>query len=383
MNTHHASYQRASRERILRDFSDLRSLDYVTELIHALPYVATILNQQRQIVFSNEALLEKMGICMEEVLGQRPGEALNCIHARDMEAGCGTSTSCRVCGAVNTILKCENSGKAATGQCRIRVHDDRGYEDSLDLEVTAAPFNWGKSRFIIFAARDISGEKRREALERIFFHDVINTAGTLQGVVDMLKQLSDPDKIRSFIDLLSMVSHDLTEEILIQKSLLSAENGELAVDRQMFYLSETVGYIVNEYRRHELAHNREISFVSASGELTLYTDPVLLRRILGNMIKNALEAIREGERVTVDCSRKPGAVSIWVHNPGSMHENVRKQVFQRSFSTTGKGRGLGTYSMKLLGEKYLGGKVSFSSSEKNGTIFCIELPLDGPRANGR
>ena len=49
MNTHHASYQRASREQILRDYSDLRSLDYVTELIHALPYIATILNHQRQI----------------------------------------------------------------------------------------------------------------------------------------------------------------------------------------------------------------------------------------------------------------------------------------------------------------------------------------------
>ena len=59
---------------------------------------------------------------------------------------------------------------------------------SIDLEVTATPFAWRNEKFIIFAARDISSEKRKEALERIFFHDVINTAGTLQGVVDLLKQ---------------------------------------------------------------------------------------------------------------------------------------------------------------------------------------------------
>jgi PAS domain-containing protein len=218
MNTHYASFHRASREQILRDYRELRSLDYIGELVGALPYVATILNEDRQIVFSNDALLNKIGLNMKEVLGTRPGESLNCVHSGTMEAGCGTSENCQFCGAVNTILKCQETGKAATDECRIRVSDGNGHEDCLDLEVTAAPFKWGNQEFVIFAARDISSEKRREALERIFFHDVINTAGTLQGVVDMLKNMKDPKKIKTFIDLLSAVSHELTEEIINQKS---------------------------------------------------------------------------------------------------------------------------------------------------------------------
>jgi sensor histidine kinase regulating citrate/malate metabolism len=51
------------------------------------------------------------------------------------------------------------------------------------------------------------------------------------------------------------------------------------------------------------------------------------------------------------------------------------QIFQRSFSTKGAGRGLGTYSIKLLGERYLHGTVSFASSAEQGTIFQISLPL--------
>ena len=375
MNTHFASYKRSTKEKVLRDYEELNKINYISELIAALPYLATILNKDRQIVFSNEVLLDNMHLRIEDVLGKRPGEALSCMHASSMEAGCGTSEHCQVCGAVNTILKCQDSGKTATDECRIRTLDEEGHENWLDLEVTATPFTWDNETFIIFAARDISAEKRKEALERIFFHDVINTAGTLQGVVDLLKQLDDPKKIKNFIDLLSVVSHDLTEEILNQKSLLAAENGELAVKNQKFYLKETLEHIIKEYKRHELALNKEIHFVGDACEITVKSDPVLLRRVIGNMIKNALEAISQEERITVDCISKPGSVSIRVHNPGSMPDTVEKQVFQRSFSTKGKGRGLGTYSMKLLGEKYLGGNVSFSTSGDEGTVFSLELPL--------
>jgi K+-sensing histidine kinase KdpD len=376
MKTHFASYRRASEEKVLRDYGELRSIDYVNELVGALPYTATILNKDRQIVFGNEALLGKMGLDMEAVLGKRPGEALRCIHSGTMNAGCGTSENCQVCGAVNTILKCQETGKTATDECRIRVYDDQGNEACLDLEVTATPFRWREEEFIVFAARDISSEKRREALERIFFHDVINTAGTLQGVVDMLKQIDDPKKIKDFVDLLSVVSKDLTEEILNQKSLLAAETGDLALNMQEFYLNETLDHIIREYRRHELALNKEIHFEENPCEITIYTDPVLLKRVISNMLKNALEAIRAEERVTLVCITGQEGVIIRVHNPGSMSDSVQKQVFQRSFSTKGKGRGLGTYSMKLLGEKYLGGKISFRTSKEEGTTFSLELPVN-------
>jgi signal transduction histidine kinase len=57
-----------------------------------------------------------------------------------------------------------------------------------------------------------------------------------------------------------------------------------------------------------------------------------------------------------------------------MPKEVRLQVFQRSFSTKGADRGLGTYSVKLLTEKYLKGKVSFSSQQGEGTTFFVLLP---------
>jgi signal transduction histidine kinase len=58
-----------------------------------------------------------------------------------------------------------------------------------------------------------------------------------------------------------------------------------------------------------------------------------------------------------------------------MADRVRAHVFQRSFSTKGTGRGLGTYSIKLLTERYLGGRVWFESAEGQGTTFHVELDI--------
>ena len=81
-----------------------------------------------------------MNLDIEEVLGKRTGEALNCINSDTMKSGCGTSENCQVCGVVNAILKCQETGKTATDECRIRVSNGKQEEDCLDLEVTATPF---------------------------------------------------------------------------------------------------------------------------------------------------------------------------------------------------------------------------------------------------
>jgi signal transduction histidine kinase len=93
------------------------------------------------------------------------------------------------------------------------------------------------------------------------------------------------------------------------------------------------------------------------------------------MIKNALESSNDGDRVTVGSRFKDNGIEFYIHNNGFMPDEVQLQIFQRSFSTKGAGRGLGTYSMKLLSEKYLRGKILFESSEGNGTTFYARFPL--------
>ena len=96
------------------------------------------------------------------------------------------------------------------------------------------------------------------------------------------------------------------------------------------------------------------------------------------LIKNALEASSRGEVITVGCEDDAETVRFWVRNPRPMPRDVQLQVFQRSFSTKGRNRGIGTYGMKLLTERYLGGRVGFSSDPHAGTRFWAAYPKRFP-----
>ena len=101
--------------------------------------------------------------------------------------------------------------------------------------------------------------------------------------------------------------------------------------------------IVSSYVNHRVAKSKRLHVAEDVADVRFYSDKALLNRVLGNMIKNALEATPSGETVTIGCSREQDTcIKFWVHNPTVMSESVKSQVFQRSFSTKGPGRGLGT-----------------------------------------
>ena len=94
------------------------------------------------------------------------------------------------------------------------------------------------------------------------------------------------------------------------------------------------------------------------------------------MLENALEASRKGDDIGFTLVKTKGECIFGIHNAQFIEDKYAKRVFQRNFSTkSGPGRGLGTYSMKYLAEKILGGKVFFTTNEENGTTFCLSLGI--------
>lgn len=84
-----------------------------------------------------------------------------------------------------------------------------------------------------------------------------------------------------------------------------------------------------------------------------------------------VEPDEDGARVRL----RTDGVAFRVHNPGVMPLEVQHQLFQRVVSTKKAGHGLGTYSMKLLTERYLSGTISFTSVPAEGTAFTVRYPL--------
>ena len=123
-----------------------------------------------------------------------------------------------------------------------------------------------------------------------------------------------------------------------------------------------------------MAYGKRLVVNAQSEDVTFAADPVLLSRVLGNLTKNALEASHAGETVTLTSTRRGKFVEFSVHNPAFIPFSAQQQVFQRSFSTKGQGRGLGTYSSRLITQRYLDGELEFESTPDGGTTFRAVYP---------
>lgn len=347
----------------------------IAALLDAMPGPAMIVNTCRQIVLINREACAMLGDgTPDDALGLRPGEAVKCIHHDERAGGCGTAPACGQCGAVRSVLDCFAHDRRASHECRLTVRDGAN-RASLDLRVHASPLSVGDHRFAVVALQDIGAEKRREALEQTLLHDLANTCVGLQHVARQLSEDGEaPDLRRERGEQLRALAEALGDQLSAHRDLRAAERGELLVCRRELDVRALLESTLDLIRTDPLSEGRALVLESGRAARTR-TDPVLLSRVVGNLVRNALEATRVGGTVSVFCARQYGGVTVSVHNEGEIPEAVQHQIFQRSFTTkAGRGRGLGTYGARLLTERYLGGDVGFMSNEHTGTVFVVTLP---------
>ena len=375
MESKFAPPEKASNDELIEQYKNVSALKNIREILDALPYVAVILNHNRQIVYSNSVLIDLLNVDnAADIIGTRPGECLHCVNAFKSEGGCGTTENCRYCGAVNAILETQRTSDKSSKECRI-ISNINGEEMYFDFAVSTTPFIIDDAQYIIMTVNDISNEKRRKVLERIFFHDVINTAGALDGLLELLNESSDPGEMKSYINIAKGASERLIEEIVSQRQLVAAENDELKIELAPVYTYDIMKEVLTQIMHHNVAKEKHIMINENSSHITFNCDPKILRRILLNLVKNALESSDKKGMVTLKCDYDKDKIRFSVNNLKVMSKEVQHQIFQRSFSTKAANRGIGTYSVKLLTEKYLKGKVWFTSDEIFGTTFYVELPL--------
>lgn len=369
LRTHYAAVGRAEPDVLIRQQNKIINNELLINISNSVSQMLLVLNKHRQIVYANKAFTDFLGIPdLQSVIGKRPGEAVQCKYSYECEAGCGASEFCKTCGAVNAIIESE-SGIQSEKECQILTREN----NALDFKVLATPFKTENETLTIFTVEDISHEKRKNILEKVFYHDVLNSAGSISGLSSILKELEDPDEKAEIASLISRACDNLVNEIQSQKQLVSAERGELIISLSPFASVEILQELAAMYSKHEIIGDKCIVIDKSCQNFIVNTDISLLRRIIGNMIKNALEAESGKSQVVLKCQQNGVGNRFSVHNQTFIPRDIQLQLFKRSFSTKGAGRGIGTYSMKLLGEKYLNGKVGFESTPEKGTTFFIDL----------
>ena len=302
-------------------------------LLESVPGYALILTGDRKLLAGHGEDLEELGLTTPESLqGLRAGELFRCIPVRD------------------------------------------GFSRSRQFWVTSVPLRVGGEEALLFIFKETTEQNRREALEQVFLHDLLNLAGELGGLAGRLREW--PADSESCCGQIGEVSRQLVDEIQSQRILLGGEGGAAAQSR-LIRPREILDRLARFFANSETAEGRRLE-IQAGNQEAFTCDPVLLTRVLVNMVKNALEATPRGGTVKVWHERQADRRGFVVENPGVIPSEVAVRVFERCFSTKAcQGRGLGTFGAKLLGEQMLGGEVGFAPHGGTSTRFFIWIPEAG------
>ncbi len=363
--------RRADAEEFQAQAEILDAIPPLQRILNALPTMALVLNRERQVVLANQRLVEFAGATgIDDLCGLRPGEVLRCIHAAETPAGCGSTEHCTVCGALQAIVTAQ-FGVAQTQVCRVLRRTAAG-EEPLELEISACPVEMGGNQFLIVCASDVGGHLRRESLESWIVPEAVELALEMEVLAATLSAPGmQPEGRQKVTARMAAASRGIATLMREHAELTAAESGALVVAPRTVSALDILRDTARELEYHPLADRRRIRIESEDARLE--TDPILARRVIEKLLLNALEATPEGGTVTAGCQATE-RVEFSIHNQGEMPREVQLQVFQRSFSTKGRGRGYGTYYAKLVAERYLKGTVSFQSSVAVGTSFVLNVP---------
>ncbi|MDP2804379.1 MAG: response regulator, partial [Gallionellaceae bacterium] len=201
----------------------------------------------------------------------------------------------------------------------------------------------------------------REEVDRMTAHDLKNPIGGIINFTDML--LNDEMMTQDQKELLEAVgesAHTLLNMVTLSLDLFKIEQGVYELQPSRIDLIQIIRKLLTEKSAEIGAKSLHVTNTLAhtvvkegeEPEFTVQGDGLLCYSMLGNLIKNAVEAAPTGGKLAITYSHSDeGRGAIKITNSGAAPDHVRASFFDK-YVTAGKkgGTGLGTYSAKLLAE---------------------------------
>ena len=197
--------------------------------------------------------------------------------------------------------------------------------------------------------------------------------------LDLLHMSGDFERKDRLINLLEAIestverARGITHRLLGFARRMEANRQELSVPE---VLTETMGFLERG------AKNRGVNIGTdfAEGLPDIVSDRGQLQQVFLNIMGNALDAVPDGGKVDIACTRTDGGgLLVRVTDNGKgMSPEVIKHIFEPFYSTKKeKGNGLGMFITYGIVRR-LGGEITVDSTEGKGTTVSITLPLTPP-----
>jgi two-component system phosphate regulon sensor histidine kinase PhoR len=254
--------------------------------------------------------------------------------------------------------------------------------EERNVLVHSAPLHAGS----VSVFYDVTNIRRLENVRKDFVANVSHELKTpltcIRGYAETLRSgaLEDAASARKFVEKIESNAsqlQNLVEDIL---KLSQIESGRLELAAAPVSLEPLVDAICEEFS--ELARGKGIDLrIRVAGDIVVRADPQAFRRILGNLVENALKYTPAGGVVTVAAEVSDGFCRVSVSDTGiGIPEADLPRVFERFYrvdkarSRQMEGTGLGLAIVKHLVQAH-GGEVGVTSEIGKGSEFWFTLPL--------
>ncbi|MBF0214215.1 MAG: HAMP domain-containing histidine kinase, partial [Magnetococcales bacterium] len=228
---------------------------------------------------------------------------------------------------------------------------------------------------------------QREVVDQILRHDLKSPLNAIVAAPEiLLHELQLSSHQERLLRMVAESGYLLLEQINRTLDLYKMERGAYLYEPVVVDLVEVLERIGLEI--DEAMHTRRLRFeVRIEGRsladwdearYPVTGDPLLLRAMLSNLIRNGVEAAPVEGVVSVELARLEGWHVLSVVNPGEVAPEIRDRFFEK-FSTFGKkrGTGLGTYSARLIAQTH-GGTIRLDLSRPGWTVVEARLPIGSP-----
>jgi two-component system phosphate regulon sensor histidine kinase PhoR len=258
--------------------------------------------------------------------------------------------------------------------------------------VTAVPFPGvvGEPDGVVLTFSDTTEQRRLEQVRRDFVanasHELRTPLTSIRGYVEALQDgaIEDPETADQFLEKIRTHGERMSALVADLLELGRLESGVLAPAWRRARPAAVAAEVVASFAG--LAAWRHLTLEGTDrGAPEVVTDPEWLRRLVENLVDNAIKYTPHGGRVDVITSRGDrGSATIEVsdNGPGIASEHVAR-IFERFYrvdksrSRDVGGTGLGLSIVKHLAEG-LGATVAVDSAIGRGTRFTVTVPPEPP-----
>lgn len=232
------------------------------------------------------------------------------------------------------------------------------------------------------AKKALESKKAKGAFLSNMSHEIRTPMNAILGFINLLKKSIKDEKNLSYVNIILSNSQTLLHVIDDILDLSTIENGKLAINKHFFHPHKELEYVGKLFEPTAKERSIElISNIDPNIPYCLEGDLVRIKQIIFNFLSNAFKFTSENKKIFIDITYKDSNLIVSVKDEGiGIPLDAQKRIFNafeqadnNSVKYGGTGLGL-SISLKLA--QLMGGDISLSSKEGEGSTFTLSLPLE-------